>query len=320
MPFSKPSSSSGSSSFFRNSSLTITPPTTLGKSSIPKSKLIIPKTLHQLFRVNANSLHPSSISPLPAANVRRASIRMPHLRRLPFAKPAPHPTLTTRISTPSAPYYRLMKHESRCLQNISSGIYVAFEDDARSFEGKAVEEELRAEDGRRFTHIIQISRTINLFSSPIISYSTDRHSTKHLHLSILPRPHDQYEHHMWILQFDPELTGLTAEQAEMCLDSSYFYPEKRFTLTDNGVTRLGSRQMAAAREFISRSTSTSRVLVTGPRDFRTDVMSIVACVLASTYKSPLADVVNSIDRLQGVENVWQGCISRVGVEYIQEVC
>ncbi|KAF9262559.1 hypothetical protein L218DRAFT_390504 [Marasmius fiardii PR-910] len=333
--------SSEYSSLFRNPPMTVTPPTTHGKSVTSKTKLSVSKHIPQLFRATSQTSPPVSPTEFPPPDRRASTVtrRLSHLRRISFSKSAPRPPLTAQIPECSSKkphsdvHHRLMKHESRCLQYISSGISVAFEDDARSFGVRVTDEELRTEDGRRFSHIIQISRTKDFFSPSTISYSTDRHLTKHLHLSTLPLPHDQYEQQMQVLSLDPELTRITAEQADIYLDSSYFSPEKRFTLADNGVAKLGSRQLAAAKEFIRSSgtgvitTQTThpgrtlpQILVTAPRDHRTDIMSVVACFLASTSDSSPAEVVKSIDRQRGVKRIWQGCISRVGVEYIQGVC
>ncbi|KAL0569838.1 hypothetical protein V5O48_012126 [Marasmius crinis-equi] len=362
MPFPKPAPLSASSSSTttttsssdppsflltppRTATSPTTPPTTQGKSSISKSKQILPRALNipQLFRSASSSLPP--LSPRekcpPSPTLQRASTMTRHfsnLRRLSFPKPAPRTPLIAQIpersfTEPPKLTPRPMKNESRCLQHIAYGIYVAFEDDMKTFGARGADEELRTEEGTRFTHIINIVRATDILSPPTITYMTDRFLTKHLYLSTLPRPHDQYEYQMGVLSQDPELTHMTREQAAIKMDASYFAPEKTFTLGDNGVARLGSRQMVAAKEFIRTSgagpgtaalstpkRTASRVLITAPRDHRTDVMSIVACFLSMRSGSCPAEVVNNIDRQRGIKSVWQGCISRVGVEYIQEVC
>ncbi|KAJ8095983.1 hypothetical protein PM082_015204 [Marasmius tenuissimus] len=317
-----------------------TSPTTTHGTSKSKSKQILPRrtlTIPQIFRSSSasNSLPPRSpreaCPPSPRAST--MTRHFSNLRRLSFPKPLPAPVAvqpTTTTTTSPNSNYRPMKNESRCLQHITQGIYVAFEDDTKAFptlrSAHPVEkEQLLTHSGHPFTHTIQIVRAsagLGTLSPPTISHH-QKQNQKHLTLSALPRPHDQYEHQMTVLTRDPELTRITRELADIYLDESYFTPERTFTSGDNGVARLGSRQMRAAREFIrSAGTATTtgpRVLITAPRDHRTDVMSIVVCFLAwSTGKCP-AEVVNGIERQRGVMGVWKECISRVGVEYIEEV-
>ncbi|KAK1221686.1 hypothetical protein PQX77_015516 [Marasmius sp. AFHP31] len=378
MPFTKPtpmppsSSSSGTTTTTTttsSSSLLFTPPraspptTTNGTS---KSK-ILPRalTIPHIFRSSAsNSLPPPSpASPRASTMMTR---RFSNLRRLSFPKPVPVPVpvplpsppiavqtgSTTTPNNNTATVYRPMKNESRCLQHIARGIYVAFQDDdfpvplPRTHTPRT--EELLTDSGHPFTHTISIVRASDTLSPPLITTSTST-STHHKHtkttmtLSTLPRPHDQYEYQMDVLARDPELTRITREMAEVYLDASYFTPERTFTSGDNGVARLGLKQMRAARDFILRGTGAGtgsgsglgrgeevkggkgeeeerRVLITAPRDHRTDIMSIVVCILSDCTGSCPAEVVNGIDRQRGVMPVWKGCISRVGVEYIQEVC
>ncbi|KAK1234575.1 hypothetical protein PQX77_002222 [Marasmius sp. AFHP31] len=373
MPFTKttpmpPSSSSSgttaTTTTTSSSSLLFTPPraspptTTNGTS---KSK-ILPRalTIPQIFRSSAsNSLPPPSpASPRASTMMTR---RFSNLRRLSFPKPVPvpvplpSPPIAVQTSTPTTPnnntstVYRPMKNESRCLQHIARGIYVAFQDDdfpvplpTRNSTPRT--EELLTDSGHPFTHTISIVRASDTLSPPLITSTTSTSAHNHtkkmtMTLSTLPRPHDQYEYQMDVLARDPELTRITREMAEVYLDASYFTPERTFTSGDNGVARLGLRQMRAARDFILRGAGSGsglsrgeevkggkgeeeerRVLITAPRDHRTDIMSIVVCILSDSTGSCPAEVVNGIDRQRGVMPVWKGCISRVGVEYIQEVC
>ncbi|KAK7030939.1 hypothetical protein VNI00_013885 [Paramarasmius palmivorus] len=215
-----------------------------------------------------------------------------------------------------------MKHESRCLQYIAHGIYVAFEDDSRAFGSPGpTTEELRAESGQRFTHIVQI---VNSEPTPIITYFTNQNKTRYLRLSTKRHSHHRYELQMSVLTRDPELHDMSPEQADLFLGATYYTTEKMFMPGAEGVARLRPKQMVAAREFIRLSGAASsagrispRVLITAPRDHRTDIISIVACFLSATSGKCAAEVVNSINNQREMKTVWQGCVSRKGVEYIQ---
>ncbi|ESK84645.1 hypothetical protein Moror_13304 [Moniliophthora roreri MCA 2997] len=280
----------------------------------------------------------SSSNPLSGLRL-RSSLLKPIPRLLfsgagPSSTPIPIPSANAKTPvpappsapTPQRPIYRPMKNESRCLQHITNGIYVAFEDDAKAFEGLKKAEELRADEGKRFTHIVQI---IHSESTSAIKYATDRHKTKYLRISAKPHSHRRYESQMSVLSRDPELLNMVPEHAHLFLGAAHYSASSDYGLRDSeGLARLGPRQMAAAREFIRSSGIglrslpewiAPRVLVTGPRDHRTDIISVVVCFLVATSSNCAAEVVDCINSRPEVKGVWQRCVSRQGAEYIQGV-
>ncbi|THU83439.1 hypothetical protein K435DRAFT_844037 [Dendrothele bispora CBS 962.96] len=135
----------------------------------------------------------------------------------------------------------------------------------------------------------------------------------------------------------PFLEGLTPEQARMYYEAS----AQEMDDSDDGMTRLTMKQLCAARDFLAGSGydvtrdsmrngtrkndggSSSghvanprnerggggggpRILITAPRDHRTDVISILVCFLAYVSNNPATELLSRIDKQKEFLSVWRG--------------
>ncbi|KAF5370649.1 hypothetical protein D9758_001998 [Tetrapyrgos nigripes] len=213
-------------------------------------------------------------------------------------------------------------------------------------------EELRTSNGQRFTHIVRVSAMKLVpgesVQPPEVRYTTltgDKdHKTKCLTLTAHPYIHSSYEYRMNLLAMEPELEtlpplgavsgsrgnfiypaldGLTPEQARMYYEASM----REMDDSDDGVTRLTMQQLCAARDWLastgydvqSPNGGGPRILITAPRDHRTDVVSILVCFLAYVSNNPVMELLSKIDRQKEFLRVWRGALSREGSQVVQQV-
>ncbi|KAJ6493269.1 hypothetical protein C8R45DRAFT_1073215 [Mycena sanguinolenta] len=265
---------------------------------------------------------PPSSSVDPHSGRRRSSgfqiSDIPRLLR-PTARPpllSKHPKPT---SSPSATYYHPRANESRCCQMLLHGLFVAFEDDFTSC-GVPCAENLRADGGRPFTHFISLSPR---HKAPITHTSDRRTGARRLKLQLpqlysLDRPTvEELEEKVAHARAAAAAEGLVLTQDD------YFdivYDEGENT----GYTGLDALQLLAARDFIYASGLTAdsedvRVLVTTPRDHRTDAIAAVMGYLSLVLGCRVERVLRAQDNHTKVLAIWKDTISQECAQFLEEL-
>ncbi|KAK7472173.1 hypothetical protein VKT23_000295 [Stygiomarasmius scandens] len=191
-------------------------------------------------------------------------------------------------------------------------------------------------------------------SNTTIDAYTDakEHKINRLVLTVYPYYHSSYEYRMNLLAMEPELEaicheqagqsrvksrfpvleGLTPEQTRMYYEAS----AQEMDDSDDGVTRLTMKQLSVARDFLagsgydvtqeirnmkdpgSASRESPRILITAPRDHRTDVISILVCFLAYVSNNPATELLARIDKQKEFLSVWRGAVGREGAQVVQQ--
>ncbi len=215
----------------------------------------------------------------------------------------------TRETTTKEPNSHV--HESRCLQEISDCLYVAFEEDTASFGGvRSNIEELTTPNGDRFTHIVRI--TSQAFPAPASDHYYDENtSTSVLDLSLLPRMHPSYL---------TEMQRICSEMDVFMNGGLLSEPGPTKAESDDNVSGLSVKQFTAARDFIfsalyysKRSRFSSNVLITVPRDCRADAISVAMVYLGYATGSGVREILRAFDVEENVNFVWRSVVSTRGL-------
>ncbi|KAF7350651.1 hypothetical protein MSAN_01625500 [Mycena sanguinolenta] len=220
---------------------------------------------------------------------------------------------------PSATYYHPRANESRCCQMLLHGLFVAFEDDFAS-SGVPCSENLRADGGRPFTHFISLSPR---HKAPIAHTSDRRTGAQRLKLqlpqlySLNPPTVEELEEKVAYAQAAAAAQGLVLTQDDY-YDVVYDEGE------NSGHTGLEALQLLAARDFIYGSGLTAdsehvRVLVTTPRDHRTDAIAAVMGYLSLVLGCRVERVLRTQDNHPKVLAIWKDTISEECARFLEEV-
>ncbi|KAF8160327.1 hypothetical protein K438DRAFT_1985753 [Mycena galopus ATCC 62051] len=239
----------------------------------------------------------------------RPSARPPHLSK-PSLPPAPS---ATTIGQPKV-------YESRCRQMLAHGLFVAFEDDYASF-GAPTAEDLRADGERPFTHFISLSTR---HKAPITHTSERRTGARRLKLQLphlySPEPPTAEE----LTDKIAYAREAAAEQGTILTQEDYYdivFDEGE----GSGYTGLEAPQLLAARDFLLASGLNSksedvRVLVTTPRDHRTDALAAVMGYLSLALRERVAEVINLLDTHPRILAIWKDTISEECALFLEDVC
>ncbi|KAJ7173894.1 hypothetical protein C8R43DRAFT_976425 [Mycena crocata] len=218
------------------------------------------------------------------------------------------------------PPYHPKQNESRCCQMLIHGLFVAFEDDFVD-SGVPRSEDLRADGGKEFTHFISLSTR----HKTQIKQSVDRNSgAKRLRLKLprlySPAPPTQEE-------LEEKVRAASAEAAKhgTVLTQDDYYDIVFDEGEGSRYTGLEALQLLAARDFLygsglSADSNTVRVLVTTPRDHRTDAIAAVMGYLSLVLGYRVAKVLKTQDNHPKVLGVWKDTISEECAAYIEDVC
>ncbi|KAK0476647.1 hypothetical protein IW261DRAFT_1421389 [Armillaria novae-zelandiae] len=220
----------------------------------------------------------------------------------------------TRETTSKEPTFHV--HESRCLQEISECLYVAFEEDTASFGGlRNKAEELTTPDGDGFTHIVRI--TPRSLPAPAFDHYYDENTNSSvLDLSLPPRMHPSYLTEMQRICSEMDIFmngGLLSEPGPTRAES------------DDSVSGLSVKQLTAARDFIfsalyhsKRSRLCTNVLITVPRDCRADAISVAIVYLGYATGSGVREILKTFDDEENVNFVWRSVVSKRGLSAMKE--
>jgi hypothetical protein len=200
------------------------------------------------------------------------------------------------------------------------GLFVAFEDDFVE-SGTPRPEGLRADGGREFTHFISLSAR---HKAPI-KHTVDRKSgVKRLKLR-LPRLYSPIAPTPEELAEKLAAAREAAEAEEIVLSQDDYYD----ILFDEGegsrFTGLEALQLLAARDFLygtglAADSESVRVLVTTPRDHRTDAIAAVMGYLSLVLRCRVAKVLRTQDNHPRILGIWKDTVSAECADFIEEVC
>ncbi|KAJ7288791.1 hypothetical protein C8J57DRAFT_1643010 [Mycena rebaudengoi] len=244
-----------------------------------------------------------------------------HISSIPrVLRPGPRPSPLSKSLPAPLPHRHPMQNESRCCQMLIHGLYVAFEDDFVD-SGVPRGELLRADGGKPFTHFI----TLSTHHETAIKQSVDRKTgVKRLRLmlprlySVEPPTPDEIDEKL-------RLAKEMAHEQGIVLSQDDFYD----ILFDEGegsrYTHLDALQLLAARDFLYTSglaedSETVRVLVTTPRDHRTDAIAAVMGYLSLVLNHRVAKVLKTQDNHPNVLAIWKDTISPECAAFIEDVC
>ncbi|KAJ7142215.1 hypothetical protein C8R44DRAFT_974071 [Mycena epipterygia] len=224
------------------------------------------------------------------------------------------------LSKPPPPSYHPRANESRCCQMLIHGLFVAFEDDFVD-SGVPKSEDLRADGGKEFTHFIALSTR----HKTQIKQSVDRKTgAKRLRLRLprlynpIPPTPEELEEKLAVARQKAAAEGRALSDDEY-FDVVFDEGER------SGFTGLEALQLLAAREFLYDSglgadNKTVRVLVTTPRDHRTDAIAAVMGYLSLVLGYRVAKVLRTQDNHPKVLGIWKHTISEECAEFIEDVC
>lgn len=244
----------------------------------------------------------------------------------------PSPLQSTRFGTRR---HRLQKHEARCAQVVITGLYVAFGDDNAAFHSSSSAsridigvEELRTFEGRDFTHIIEIyhpSQQELKDGVPSTQLSMDKQGRiRYLRLSLPPIP--PYGSHKFEKYLISKNLSMNHRHDFLSLERTYILDID--TAEENGTPQLTATQILAARDFLHSSglrlvshaaRSQAQVLVTTPRDARTDALCISAVFLAFLSGHKAAEVLNYMDQKPDCLSIWKGVVSKESEEDLESL-
>ncbi|KAK7057941.1 hypothetical protein R3P38DRAFT_3547051 [Favolaschia claudopus] len=243
-----------------------------------------------------------------------------HISAIPrLLRPAARPPLLSKQPMPPIPYPHPKANESRCCQMLIHGLFVAFEDDYTSY-GESRPEDLRADGGRPFTHFISLS---TLHNSAISQTSDRRTGTRRLKLR-LPRLYSPEPPTPEELE-DKVAAAREAAAAEGIILTQDDYYDIVFDEGEGSrFTGLEALQLLAARDFLYASglnvdPDRVRVLVTTPRDHRTDAIAAVMGYLSLELGVRVAKVLKTQDTHPRVLAIWKDTISEECARFLEEV-
>jgi hypothetical protein len=235
------------------------------------------------------------------------------------------------LSSPT--YYRFaQRDESRCLQEIITGCYVAFQDDTVAWDGIRSKDALATPNGGCWSHIVSISEippnhsgssgsgSSSSSDDPDNGYADDGSSLA-------------YDEDFQTLRiFVPSTPGADAD------DEDFTHPS------------LTTDQLLAARDFLSfyghalnwdpsapyktcHSSSSScsscgeecdhpppvRLLITTPRNRRADALSVAACYLAFAFNVSVDSLLRNLNNRWACIPIWKHALDRDGVQFVESV-
>ncbi|KAJ7791689.1 hypothetical protein B0H13DRAFT_2394206 [Mycena leptocephala] len=250
---------------------------------------------------------------------RRLPAPLLHPAHPPPLRPSAPPLQTHPVPAFPTPYPHPRSNESRCCQMLIHGLFVAFEDDFVE-SGTPRPEGLRADGGREFTHFISLSAR---HKAPI-KHTVDRKSgVKRLKLR-LPRLYSPIAPTPEELAEKLAAAREAAEAEEIVLSQDDYYD----ILFDEGegsrFTGLEALQLLAARDFLygtglAADSESVRVLVTTPRDHRTDAIAAVMGYLSLVLRCRVAKVLRTQDNHPRILGIWKDTVSAECAEFIEEI-
>ncbi|KAJ7614724.1 hypothetical protein DFH06DRAFT_1368088 [Mycena polygramma] len=260
----------------------------------------------------------------------RPAPRTPLLSKVrpPHPTPAPTPTLPTTLSTrtpppPAAPApYK--SNESRCCQMLIHGLFVAFEDDFASSSPPLPHpraESLKADGNLPFTHLISLSTR----HRAQIKHTIDRTSGVERLKLRLPRLYSPTPPTAAELDAKVALARAAARREGRELSQEDYFDAVFDEGEGSGYTGLEALQLLAARDFLyasglSAASDTVRVLVTTPRDHRTDAIAVVMGYLSLVLGARVERVLRTQDAHPRVLGIWKGTVSEECAAFIEDVC
>ncbi|KAK0505003.1 hypothetical protein EDD18DRAFT_1326225 [Armillaria luteobubalina] len=271
------------------------------------------------FRRRFTDPLPTHVTPPPRGLSSKSYVELPCISISRTTRtPSPTPAKSgkkfwTRESTSKEHTFHV--HESRCLQEISDCLYVAFEEDTASFDGlRGKAEELMTPNRDRFTHIVRI--TPRALPAPSFDHYYDENtSTSVLDLSLALRMHSSYLTEMQRICSEMDIFmkgGLLSEPGPTRAES------------DDNVSGLSVKQFTAARDFIfsalyhsKRSRLSSNVLITVPRDCRADAISVAMVYLGYATGSGVREILRTFDDEENVNFVWRSVVSKRGLAAVK---
>ncbi|KAJ7619419.1 hypothetical protein FB45DRAFT_930743 [Roridomyces roridus] len=231
---------------------------------------------------------------------------------------------TILLSKPSAPLdYRPQQNESRCCQMLMHGLFVAFDEDDFVDSGVPRNEDLLAEEGRPFTHFISLSTR---HKTPIRQSVDRKTGAQRLRLQ-LPQLYDRTPPSAEVLDAKVlaarDAAGLRGEILTQD-DLNIMFDEGE----DTRFTGLDALQLIAARDFLFGASlpsgpsdpTTVRVLVTTPRDHRTDAIAAVMGYLSIVLRRSVQKILQVQDGHSRVLTIWKNTLSEECAEFIEDVC
>ncbi|KAJ7076665.1 hypothetical protein B0H15DRAFT_578450 [Mycena belliarum] len=227
---------------------------------------------------------------------------------------------TVRASLAKAVYHHPQQNESRCCQMLIHGLFVAFEDDFVD-SGVPKSEDLRADGGKPFTHFISLSAR---YKTPIKQLVDRKTGVKRLRLG-LPRLYSTTPPTAADIEAKVRAARDAAAERGVVLTEDDYYDVVFDEGESSRYTSLEALQLLAARDFLFGSglredSRTVRVLVTTPRDHRTDAVAAVTGYLSLVLGCSVAKVLHTQDHHPKVLNIWKDTISEECAEYIEDVC
>ncbi|KAK0213061.1 hypothetical protein DFS33DRAFT_93745 [Desarmillaria ectypa] len=277
-----------------------------GKGAIPLESRRHPRRYTDPLPTNVAlptiGLSSRSYAELPSTSAAKAT-------RTPYPTAARSSKRFWNRETTKKPTFQI--HESRCLQEITDCLYVAFEEDTASFGGvRSKTEELMTPNDDKFTHIVKITPRA---SPPTVSnhYYDENTSTSVLDLSLPPRMHPSYL---------PEMQRLCSEMDIFMNGGMMDEPGPTRSESDDNISGLSVTQFTAARDFIfsalyhsKRSHLSSNVLITVPRDCRADAISVAMVYLGYATGTGVKEILSSLDVEESVNFVWRSVVSTRGL-------
>ncbi|KAJ6626717.1 hypothetical protein B0H10DRAFT_1941719 [Mycena sp. CBHHK59/15] len=235
-------------------------------------------------------------------------------------QPGSQPSSIIKPSTAPAKHYHPQQNESRCCQMLIHGLFVAFEDDFVD-SGVPGSEDLRADGGKPFTHFISLSTR----HKTNIKQSVDRKTgAKRLRLR-LPRLYSPTPPSTEEIEAKIQAAKDEAERGGRILSQDDYYDIVFDEGEGNRHTGLEALQLLAARDFLHGSglaadSEKVRVLVTTPRDHRTDAVAVVMGHLSLVLGHRVAKVLKTQDNHPSVLWIWKNTISPECAAFIEDVC
>ncbi|KAG7442496.1 uncharacterized protein BT62DRAFT_936052 [Guyanagaster necrorhizus] len=214
--------------------------------------------------------------------------------------------------------------DSRCLQEITDRLYVAFEEGAVPLDVPRCKAEwLKTPDGDKFTHIVKIMQGPG--PGPRSDHYWDENtSTGVLELSLPPRddPPYPYVHERQPLRAERKVfvNGRMSREREPGPG-----PGPTLAESKDKISGLSITQLTAARDFIyvalyytkRRRVPGGNVLITVPQDCRADAISIMIVYLGYFSGSGIGKILRYLDRKEGINFVWRDVVSRYGLGALQ---
>jgi hypothetical protein len=294
----------------------------------PKAAPVVPITQSAVTNINNNPNPPAALPRLPR---RKQVARPPVVQEAPQAVPQPLSGVSRFVG----------KDESRCLQQIIPGCFIAFEDDTTSWDRgvtengqQAVKETLEPRNGECWTHVISITRPPPQVACTCESACNcdnkeleqeegkvvEDHAAHTLNLTLPPSSNTT----TYVDLPTPHSVCLSADAADEPID-------------DNNTILLKTNQLIAARDFLSchgrslpypltpsdPTASPSfptpvRILITTPRNHRTDALAVASCFLAYAFNMQVGQVVTEINTRKDCLSVWKAGVGPKAVKFIEQ--